>query len=75
MTAALVETRWAGGPIAVEPDEYDEQIVVRVDVPGLSVPLAADEAVRLGVELIAAAHRAEHPKVDDWLDDPMEPPC
>ncbi|PPH63120.1 hypothetical protein C5D25_07380 [Rathayibacter sp. AY1D7] len=67
MTAALVEARWAGGSIAIEPDEYDEEIVVRVDVPGLTVPLAPDEAVRLAVELIAAAHRAEHPKPDDWL--------
>lgn len=67
MTAAFVDARFAGGPIKVEPDEFLEQMVVRVDVPGMTVPLFPDEAIRLAVELIAAAHRAEHPKPDDWI--------
>lgn len=70
MTA--VEIRHAGGTVFVEQAEFLDQTVVALSLPGLSVPLYPAEAVRLAVELIAAAHRAERPVPDDWTD---EPPC
>ncbi|WP_230670714.1 hypothetical protein [Rathayibacter sp. Leaf248] len=72
MTA--VDVRHAGGTVTVEPGKFLEQPVVDLKLPGVSVPLYPAEAVRLAVELIAAAHRAEQPVPDDWADE-MEPPC
>lgn len=71
---AVVDVRHAGGTVVVEQTEFLDQTVVALSFPGLSVPLYPAEAVRLAVELIAAAHRAENPVPDDWTDD-MEPPC
>jgi hypothetical protein len=72
---ATVEVRHAGGTVTVETTEFLEQAVVALSFPGFSVPLYPAEAVRLSVELIAAAHRAEHPASDEWVDAEPEPPC
>lgn len=66
---AAVEVRHAGGAVVVEPGEFLEQPVVDLRLPGVSLPLYPDEAVRLAVELIAAAHRAERRSPDDWTEE------
>ncbi|PPG61625.1 hypothetical protein [Rathayibacter sp. AY1C5] len=67
LVIGVVDVRHAGGAVLVELAEFLEQAVVCLKPPGLSLPLYPDEAVHLAVELIAAAHRAEHPAPDDWL--------
>lgn len=67
MTA--IDIRHAGGAVIVEPGGFLEQAVVRLKFPGCEVPLYPEEARRLCVALVEAAHKAEHPAVDDWMSD------
>ncbi|QHC71039.1 hypothetical protein [Rathayibacter sp. VKM Ac-2801] len=47
----------------------EEQPAVHLSLNAIDGSLLPAEAVRLGVELIAAAHRAEMRSPDDWLEE------
>ncbi|UFS58923.1 hypothetical protein [Subtercola endophyticus] len=64
----IVDARFAGGSIRVEPSVIASDMGPGVAAlfPGYELILFSEEAVRLGVALIAAAHEAEREPVSDW---------
>lgn len=74
MTVSVVDARFAGGPIVVQPARVDwtDSNLVEVNLPGLTVALFPHEAQDLADALtLAIREQARHlrrpPEVDDRL--------